>query len=80
VHLSGTIYRVKDPPDVAVMALDAKVVSELRGCRFLRLGDVGLLPRQPGRWWVFGFPQESTEDIPARSLFVFNQFSMLAPL
>ena len=79
VALSGTIHRVKDPPDVAVIELDTKVVAQLSACRFLRLSEVGLRPMQMGPCWVFGYPLESTEDIPARSLFRFSQFFMLAP-
>jgi hypothetical protein len=80
VHLSGTIHRAKDPPDVAVFALSPQTVSELSGCRFLRLSDVSLRPRAPGRCWVFGYPRETAEDIPGKSLFVFNQLFILAPL
>jgi hypothetical protein len=80
VPLTGALHRAKDPADVAVIALDDNVVSKLKGCRFLRLSEVSLRPVQPGRCWVFGFPVEKTQDIPACSLFRFDHFSLLAPV
>lgn len=79
VPLTGTVHCVKAPPDVAIFELAPEVVSALDGRRFLRLNEVELRARQPGRCWVFGFPSDATELIPAQSHFRFNQFFMLAP-
>jgi hypothetical protein len=80
VPISGMVHRVNDPPDVAVFELDANTVSQLPLRRFLRLNEVSLRPRHPGWCWVFGYPLESTEQLQDESLFLFNQFFLLAPL
>jgi hypothetical protein len=80
VPLNGTLHRAKDPPDVAVLALDEKTASAIDSRHFLRMNQVRLRPRRPGRCWVYGYPQETAEDIPARSLFLYKQFFTLAPL
>jgi hypothetical protein len=79
VPLNGTIRRAKDPFDVAFIELDSSVVAALPSRHFLRLNEVALRPRPWGLCWVFGFPQESVEDIPTQALFRFNQFFALAP-
>jgi hypothetical protein len=79
VPLSGTLHRVKDPLDVAILQLDAKVVDLLKEVRFLRLDEVTVRPRQRGLCWVFGFPLERAEDCPTRSLFLFNPFFLATP-
>jgi hypothetical protein len=82
VPLTGTIHRIDDPVDVAVVELDSKGVSELSGRQFLRLTDISLQPnRGKGNWcWVYGFPFDSSEHTPELSLLEFNPFFMLAPL
>jgi hypothetical protein len=74
------LYRMKDPPDIAVFELDDTAVTELSSRRFLRLSDFGLQPEGPYWYWVFGFPAELTQDVPSRELFYFKHLSLLAPL
>src|SRR5689334_13305696 len=46
VSLAGTVRHIAHPADVAIIELDERVASELGGRRFLRLSEVGLLPRE----------------------------------
>src|SRR5262249_31003705 len=79
VPLIGNIRRVKDPFDLAFVELDASVVSALPGRHWLRLDEVLLRPRPGGRCWVYGFPQETAEEVPERGLFRYTPFFTLAP-
>jgi hypothetical protein len=80
VPLDGTLYRMDDPPDVAVYELTGDVASALTGCHFLRLTEVGPRPAPGGRCWVFGFPHETAKDLPGQDVFRFGPFFLLAPL
>jgi hypothetical protein len=79
VPLTGRLYRVRDPHDVAVLELDSSTVSEFRTRTFLRLSEVALRPRWRHSCWVLGFPLEAAVSVAAQSLFRFNQLFLLAP-
>lgn len=61
VHLRGTIHRLPDLPDVAILEITETVRDELIGRRFLNLGDTDLGPQLGGWAWACGYPIESVK-------------------